>query len=72
MNLARKAGIAILLSVLSGCGWSIGSSSQHQVLKSTIGQELIDLKKAHDQGALSDAEYATKKKEIIDAALAGK
>ena len=61
---------ALTLAMLGGCGWSVGSSSTEQVQKPTVGQSLIDLKNAHDTGALSDAEYAKKRREIIDAALA--
>lgn len=34
----------------------------------TIGQQLIDLKKAHTAGALSDAEYVQQKRKLIEAA----
>ena len=32
----------------------------------TIGQELIDLKKAHEKGIISDTEYMQTKKQILD------
>jgi len=63
--------VAVLgLTLLGGCGWSLGASSTEQVQKPTVGQQLIDLQKANATGALSDAEYAKKRKEVIDAALA--
>jgi hypothetical protein len=63
--------VAVLgLALLGGCGWSVGASSTEQVQKPTVGQQLIDLQKAHSTGALSDAEYAKKRKEVVDAALA--
>jgi hypothetical protein len=72
MNLKLRFGAPLVLAGLAGCGWSIGSTSRQQILKTTVGQELIDLKKARDTGALSEGDYAKKKKEIIDAALASK
>ena len=51
--------------VLSAC-----SSSKTEVLPPTvnvsIGQQLIDLKKAKDAGALSDKEYQAQVKRVID------
>lgn len=70
MKHLMTAGAALTLLMLGGCGWSLGASSNEQVQKPTVGQSLIDLKRAHDSGALSDAEYAKRHKEIIDAAVA--
>ena len=58
------------LALLGGCGWSVGASSSEQVQKPSVGQSLIDLKKAHDTGAITDGEYSKRRKEILDAALA--
>ncbi len=53
------------LAMLSAC-----SSASTDVLAPTvsvsIGQQLIDLKKARDAGALSDKEYQTQVKRVID------
>jgi hypothetical protein len=70
MKTLRNTAAALALALLGGCGWSVGASSSEQVQKPTVGQQLIDLQKAHATGALSDAEYAKKHKEVIDAALA--
>ena len=49
---------AIMGLLLSGCAWSIGSDKAHTaVLEPTRGQELIDLQKAKDQGAITEEEY---------------
>ena len=70
MKTLRNTAAALALALLGGCGWSVGASSTEQVQKPTVGQQLIDLQKANATGALSDAEYAKKRKEVIDAALA--
>ncbi len=54
--------------LLSGCSWSIGGGKKegatvHQ--QATRGQELMDLKKARDQGAISEDEYQKEKNRIL-------
>ena len=53
--------------LLSGCAWSIGDGKEptNATTKPTRGQELIDLKKARDQGALTEDEYQAQKKSIL-------
>ena len=72
MKFLTTAFASLVLSALGGCGWSIGSSTQEQIHKATLGQQLMDLKKAHDSGAINDPEYSKKRTELIDAALAEK
>lgn len=48
---------------LSGCG---GSGTQVQATNTTIGQELQDLKTAHDQGIITKKEYDRAKKDILN------
>jgi hypothetical protein len=56
----------VLSSVFSGCAWSIGDSKGHSTTNQpTRGQELIDLKRARDQGAISDGEYQAQKQQIL-------
>lgn len=44
--------------------------SSNEVLRApldlTIGQQLIDLKKAHNTGALSNAEYDQQRRRLVD------
>ena len=58
----------LLGGLLSGCAWSIGSDkgSGKIVSQSTRGQELIDLKRAKDQGAITDDEYQSQRKLIME------
>ena len=62
---------AALLSISSGCAWSIGGSKGNAASTTptqppTRGQELIDLQKAHDAGAISDEEYERMKQRVMD------
>ena len=53
--------------LLSGCAWSIGGTKEHAAaVQTTRGQELIDLKKARDQGAITPDEYEAQKKKIME------
>lgn len=58
----------LLGGLLSGCAWSIGSDkgSGKIISQATRGQELIDLKHAKDQGALTDDEYQAQRKIIME------
>jgi len=64
-----------VLSIGSGRKTSNTSSDQHPAIGQqvsapttppTLGQQLIDLQKARDAGALTDAEYQTQKARLLD------
>jgi hypothetical protein len=55
------AGLLALLS-LGGCFWSIGGGSQKTVVEHSAGQQLTDLKRALEAGAVSPEEYDKLKK----------
>jgi hypothetical protein len=52
--------LAVLLPLV-GCVASIGNRSPNV----TIGQQLIDLQKAKDAGALTEAEFQTQKARLL-------
>jgi hypothetical protein len=50
--------------LLAGCG---GTTEVIQpAVNVTIGQQLIDLKKARDSGALTESEFQRQKEQLID------
>ena len=56
---------------LAGCCGSPGEggkggTAEVTVKKHTTGQELIDLQKAHESGAIDDKEYEKQKEAILD------
>jgi hypothetical protein len=55
----------IVAGLFSGCAWSIGDGKGHTTIQATRGQELIDLKRARDQGAITPEEYEAQKKQIL-------
>jgi hypothetical protein len=54
--------IVALSPVLSGCG---GNEVVRPAVNISVGQQLIDLKKARDSGALSAAEYDSQRKQLL-------
>jgi uncharacterized membrane protein len=60
--------VAALLAVfVVGCAWSIGGSKDGEKhIQATTGQELLDLKRAKDAGAITDAEYEAQKQRLLN------
>lgn len=54
------------MTLLSGClGLSIGGGATTKPQMATIGQQLVDLQKAKDVGAISDAEFQAQKAKLL-------
>ena len=55
------------ITLLTGCiGLSIGSDTTAKPTSTTMGQELMDLQKAKESGAITEAEYQTQKAKILN------
>jgi len=63
--ISSLAGLA-LMALITGCSIELGTGSTTRIENATVGQQLIDLKKAKDIGALSDAEYDQEKAKILN------
>ena len=57
--------ICVIAFVATGCVVSLGGGRGSPGMDPTIGQELIDLKKAKDSGAISGEEYESQKKKVM-------
>lgn len=59
MRLRTTVSVLGLLGLLSlgGCFWSIGGGSDRKVIEHTAGQQLTDLKRALEAGAINQDEY---------------
>jgi len=59
--------VVTLALAMAGCSFTVHEPRDAGVSRrTTVGQELVDLKKAYDAGALSEHEYETKKAELLD------
>jgi hypothetical protein len=56
------AGLFLAMLLTAGCG---GGDSSVQASTTTMGQELTDLKKAYDDGIISEKEYERSKEQIM-------
>ena len=60
---ALAATLSIITCLVSGCAWSIGEHKEHG--QPSRGQELIDFKKARDQGVITEDEYQAQKQRLL-------
>ena len=57
--------LAALLG-LSGCVAAIGNRDAQHLSGGTLGQQLVDLQKAKEAGAITEAEYQTQKARLLE------
>jgi cytochrome c-type biogenesis protein CcmH/NrfG len=59
------AAVSLLVSMaLAGC-WGGGAEVRNSNQATTLGQELIDLQRARDQGLLDEREYEKQRRRIL-------
>ena len=61
-------GMIFMLLSATACGCLGGGGSSKQTVETTtttLGQELSDLQKAHESGAIDDKQYEKAKKEVL-------
>jgi putative oligomerization/nucleic acid binding protein len=58
-------GVIALMASLPGCGGG-GAKVQSEISTTTKGQQLLDLKKAFDNGAINQKEYEEQRKRILE------
>ena len=68
MKMVTIGGLALLTLILSGCVVAMGNrdGTPRKGAGTTLGQELIDLKKARDQNVISEDEYAAQRQKLMD------
>lgn len=57
---------ALVSCLLCSCAWSVGGRHGDSSVQATKGQELMDLKRAKDTGAITEEEYQAQRKKILD------
>ncbi len=70
MKILRSCAVLIMVAVFLGgcCGGGTTEIKTTPTTTTTTGQQLIDLKKAYDSGAIDEKQYNKMKKEIIERA----
>ena len=64
LRMLSVVGLIGLMSTLAGCSGG-GAKVQSDITTTTKGQQLMDLQKARDSGAISEKEYQSLKKNIM-------
>ena len=60
-------GVSALGLLLPGCAWQIGGDKKGTIVEQpTRGRELMDLKLARDQGAMTEEEYQSQRKKVLE------
>lgn len=54
------------IAFLNGCNIELGTGSTTKVYPATAGEQLVDLKKAKDSGAINQAEYDSEKAKLMN------
>jgi hypothetical protein len=55
--------VVLTATFLTGCAWQIGGDKR--TMEPTTGQQLIDMQKAKDSGAITDSEYQAQKAKLL-------
>ncbi len=58
--------LCAILLVCGGCVLDVGGGSKTEMRNPTLGQQLLDLQRARDSGAISPADYDAKKAELLN------
>jgi hypothetical protein len=69
MKISYLTSVALLSTLLltNGCvGLSVGGGSKSESKKPTVGQQLIDLQRARDSGAITEEQYQTQKAKLLN------
>jgi outer membrane biogenesis lipoprotein LolB len=64
-KLIRVLALSSAMAILAGCAWQVGGGAKRVTVEPTLGQQLIDLQKAKDSGALTEAEYQAQKAKLL-------
>ncbi len=54
------------MTLLVGCETHLGGGTTNRIEQPTLGQQLIDLHRAQEAGAISDQEYQAQKAKLLN------
>jgi len=53
-------------TLLTGCETHLGGGTSNRIEQPTLGQQLIDLQRAKEAGAINDPEYQAQKAKLLN------
>jgi len=54
------------VTLLTGCETHLGGGTTNRIEQPTLGQQLIDLQRAKEAGAINDSEYQAQKARLLN------
>ena len=57
----------LAITFLTGCETHLGGGTTNRIEQPTLGQQLIDLQRAKEAGAITDSEYQAQKAKLLTA-----
>lgn len=54
------------MTLLTGCKTHLGGGTSNRIEQPTLGQQLIDLQRAKEAGAINDPEYQAQKARLLN------
>jgi hypothetical protein len=54
------------MTLLTGCETHLGGGTTNRIEQPTLGQQLIDLQRAKEAGAINDSEYQAQKAKLLN------
>jgi len=54
------------MTLLTGCETHLGGGTTNRIEQPTVGQQLIDLQRAKEAGAITDADYQAQKAKLLN------
>jgi len=61
----KKLAVLLLLAIASLLGGCVAAIGNGETRSATLGQQLVDLQKAKDSGALTDTEFQEQKARLL-------
>lgn len=65
-NIFRFGQLVTLSFLVGGCAINLGNKTSPEHNKATVGQELIDLKRARDNGVITEEEYQSQRRRLME------
>jgi hypothetical protein len=57
--------VVLAMTFITGCAWQVGGDKRTTTMQPTTGQQLVDLQRAKDSGAITDSEYQAQKEKLL-------